>query len=373
MLFRCNRLWLLFMAAILLAPAAIQLGANTDALSPDENRVLSPLPALPRHLKDLRGWSGRFDAYLRDHFGGRHAIIRAHVWMTQFVSRNGNAQVLLGRDGWMFFRGDHMLEQSSGQLVRRAAVEVTVDVLSEVNSLLAARGSKLVVASPPNSATIYFDKIDGWPHDGLGKTEYDVHMDLLAQRNIVAVDLRPILRAARTQGDTYLQHDTHWNARGALEAFNAIATKAGLANWQIASSTALAPEARITGGDLAGMLGIADYLTQLDSPLKLAVYKRVDYSTDPLVYEITPEVRRGPTVLVLGDSFTRGHLAPMIAANGGRAIWLHHQGCEFDWQWIEKFQPDQVWYMPTERYFLCAPGRRPKGMPGLRGATAALQ
>jgi hypothetical protein len=94
----------------------------------------------------------------------------------------------------------------------------------------------------------------------------------------------------------------------------------------------------------------------------------VDHSITPQVYELANGSHSSPVILILGDSFTI-YFAPMIAASGGRAIWLQHQICGFDWQWIEKFKPDQVWYMPTERYFPCGANRRPAGLPE-RGLVA---
>jgi len=172
-------------------------------MSPDENRALAPLPGFPAKLKDLKIWTGRIDAYLRDHFGFRDTIIELHAWIVHTTSSQaGNAWVLLGSDGWMFYRGDQMLDQSSGRIIRREFVEQTAGVLAEMNTLLAAKGVKLIVASPPNSATIYFDKIRGWP-DAVIETEYDLQLALLARRNVTAVDLRPGLREARLQGKTY--------------------------------------------------------------------------------------------------------------------------------------------------------------------------
>ena len=177
------------------------------------------------------------------------------------------------------------------------------------------------------------------------------------------------MREARAQGDTYLQHDTHWNASGALAAFNAIAAEAGLGGWHLDPATAIGPETKLQGGDLARMLGVAAYVSEVDRPLKLGGFQRVDYSATPKVYELAGGGRSGSVILVLGDSFTAFHFTPMIAASGGRAIWLPHQICGFDWQWIEKFQPEQVWYMPTERYFPCDLRRRPAGMPARGVAT----
>ena len=242
-----------------------------------------------------------------------------------------------------------------------------------MDALLSARGIRLIVASPPNSATIYSDKIKAWPREGTGRTEYDLSTALLSKQGISALDLRPVLREARAKGDTYLRHDTHWNAQGAIAAFNAISAKAGLVSWAIDPEKATAPESQKIGGDLANMLGISTYLSERDRALNLGPFAETEYATGNLesrVYELKPEKASGPAVLIIGDSFTAHLFPPMIAANGGRAFWIHHKLCQFDWAWLEKFKPDQVWYMPTERYMPCDLRRRPIGMP-TRGATAS--
>ncbi len=369
MLLPYARFWLILMAGLLVAPAVVHLSSSGKDASLEEGRLLASLPGIPKTRKEAKGWSSRFDAYLNDHFGFRDPVIRLHAWINQAASNvTGNARVLPGADGWMFYRGNSMLEQSSGRIIRSAQIEHTVSMLADMEALLSARGSKLIVASPPNSATIYSDKIHGWPQPGR-QTEYDLQLSLLRNRNITAVDLRPVLREARAHGDTYLQHDTHWSASGALAAFNAVAAEAGLAGWRLDPAAVIGPETKLQGGDLARMLGIAPYVSEVVHPLKLGGFQRVDYSTTPQVYELAPKGRSGPVILILGNSFTGGHFAPMIAASGGRAIWLHHNFCGFDWQWIEKFQPDQVWYMPTERYFPCDIKKYPAGMPA-RAITA---
>jgi alginate O-acetyltransferase complex protein AlgJ len=49
----------------------------------------------------------------------------------------------------------------------------------------------------------------------------------------------------------------------------------------------------------------------------------------------------------------------MLSQHGGRAIWIHHHECGFDWKLIDKYRPDEVWWVPTERYLVCDPGVTP--------------
>jgi hypothetical protein len=69
------------------------------------------------------------------------------------------------------------------------------------------------------------------------------------------------------------------------------------------------------------------------------------------------------TLMVVGDSYVGVYFTPFIVANGVTAFWTHHDWCGFDWRWIERIRPEEVWWMPNERLFLCARGRQPANMP----------
>jgi hypothetical protein len=73
--------------------------------------------------------------------------------------------------------------------------------------------------------------------------------------------------------------------------------------------------------------------------------------------------------MIIGDSFTMYYLAPMLVKHVGRVIWRHHKFCGFDWKLTDRFQPDEVWFVPTERYLLCAPNVRPEGFPTAQQAV----
>jgi hypothetical protein len=184
----------------------------------------------------------------------------------------------------------------------------------------------------------------------------------LAARGIRVVDLRPPLRLARSGGNTYRKLDSHWTFRGALIAFNTIATAAGHTDWLFDPATALGPLVSVPGGDLAEMLGVASYLTEEIEYLTLPPGRNELYGPQPFAtFQSFLGQATGAKIMVIGDSFTTAFFPPMVLARTGRFLWTHHSHCEFDWKWIERFQPDEVWYMPTERYLPCAAG--PKGIP----------
>ena len=69
----------------------------------------------------------------------------------------------------------------------------------------------------------------------------------------------------------------------------------------------------------------------------------------------------GPKILIFGDSLTLDFFPPMLLQHVGSVIWVHHEYCGFDWRVIDEIRPDEVWWMPGERIFLCQ--HSPIGFP----------
>jgi hypothetical protein len=68
----------------------------------------------------------------------------------------------------------------------------------------------------------------------------------------------------------------------------------------------------------------------------------------------------GPTVLIIGDSYTADFFPSLIAERVGRMVWIHMDGCGFDWRVVEAEAPDYVLLLPAERNAMCG-GQRPAG------------
>jgi len=115
------------------------------------------------------------------------------------------------------------------------------------------------------------------------------------------------------------------------------------------------------------MLGVGDDVTEPNEELTLPSGEKELLSSEPFGTYVETAERPGPTVMIIGDSFSEDFLAPMVLQHAGRVVWLHHLLCGFDWKWIDQFHPDEVWWMPTERSILCGVGVTPSGFPS--GAT----
>jgi alginate O-acetyltransferase complex protein AlgJ len=363
-----RRYWFVAAAFLLAAPLLAGIVAPSgEAVSQNEARMLAPAPGFPHSLAEWIGAPRQIDAYLRDHFGLRPVFLRAYgLIMNRALKNAGNPLVLMGSDGWMFLRANGMVQQSAGLVRHDDQIAAVADLLATIRELLAVRGIRLLVASPPNSATIYWDRLPLWAQSRGQRTEYDVLLDDLAERGVAHVDLRPPLFAAKASGKVYWEHDTHWTPYGELAAFNAIAQADSHPDWMLNAASVLSPPTQITGGDLARILGVEADVTEASQALALPAAERELFGTELYGPYLATNGRSGPSIMVIGDSFTVDLFVRMLLQHTGHVVWLHHQSCQFDWKWIERFHPDEVWWMPTERLIPCQIGNRPAGLPAAK-------
>jgi alginate O-acetyltransferase complex protein AlgJ len=365
MLLRHRRYFALLSFVLLSTPLAFGIfRPDSPELILKEGRMLAPTPQAPSSWEAFRALPGQVDAYLKDHFGLRQMLIRTHRDLSHPVLY-GNESVLIGRDGRMFYLGREMVRQSAGLVLRDQKVAGAADLVAAMRDALARRGSRLLVAVPPNSSTIYQDDLPLWAQNHGRKTEYDLFLSDLAARGVTAVDLRPVMKSVESEQPAYLMHDTHWTARAALSAFNAIAEADSHPNWRLDPATSIGPPALRKGGDIARVLGVQDDVTETAAELALLEEgKAEDLSDGPMADHVLTSDRPGPTIMVIGDSFTASYFPLMLMQHVGRAIWLNHRQCGFDWNWIDKFKPDEVWWVPTERFLICDEGVRPLNFAG---------
>ncbi len=365
----------LAIAAFLLLATPLVFGIvkpDSPASILKEGRNPSPTPKPPDSAGGWLTLPKDIDAYLKDRFGLREKMIRLHKDLTKPLFGDSNGITVTGASGRMYALPDDMVAQSAGRTFRPQKVAEAVDMIVAMNDALARRGIKFLVALPPNSSTIYQDDLPGWARNPGRKTEYDLLLEKLAARGVKTVDLRPALQKARASGAPYLLNDLHWNVSGAVAGFNAIVEADSHPDWRIDPASAIGPLTERKGGDIATLAGVADKAVEMtpslvlqpvgrDEVLSHGVEGRIEAARDMPDHAIASG-RPGPTIMVIGDSFTVGYFPLFLSQHVGRAVWFHHNYCGFDWAWIDKIKPDEVWWTPVERYLVCRPGQYPHGL-----------
>jgi hypothetical protein len=360
LLARYRRPWSAIALALLTTPVLVQALETPAAMSEEEARVLSPAPPWPGSLTAWLALPRDVDRFLGDHFGLREQLVRAHGVVRYAVLLPSDLRVIIGRDRWLFLAGDGTIEQATGQVLREARIAEFADRAAQFQARLASRDARLLVAIPPNGATINRARLPAWAAAKPPKTEYDLMLAALAARGVAAVDLRPTLLAANSLRPVYRKTDTHWNRLGALVAYNAAVEALGEPGWVIDPDRVFREFEPATGGDLARLLAIDADVGDEDAVIDLSPYRpppvvrtRIDTQFES-GGDLVEAPRDGPTVVVIGDSFTQGFWQDYFSLHARRYVWIHHEQCGFVVALVESFDPQIVILAPTERQMFCA-------------------
>jgi alginate O-acetyltransferase complex protein AlgJ len=347
--------------------------------SSGENRRAADFPRLS--TASIQQFSGDFEKAFADRFAFRKPLIRLASLTLFRLGVSTSPNVVLGRNGWLFYSGEKELE-----LHRRlspfspAELRTWGERLDARRAWLSARGIRYLVMIPPNKSTIYPDMMPSDLAPLARPSRLDQLLEFLGKNSEVDVlDIRPALLEARKRERLYAYTDTHWNDAGAFVAYGQIARRLGV--W----FPALRPLERAQliethvwgfGGDLSGQLGLREDLPETEVVLlrpansvartaeaRAPVNPGTPPEHVPYASEIADPTK--PRAVVLGDSFMIA-LRPFLAEHFARIVFLTTQ--EFPTEVIEKERPDLVIEETLER----ALSRTPTvDVARLRPATSA--
>ncbi len=359
-----------FVFAVLITVPGIglALGFGRGAVSEAEMRELTPWPGWPRAGDSgaLRRWFPAAEQYFNDHFALRAQLITwrsAALW--RWLRTSGFDNALAGRDGWLFYADDGSVEdwvqEEPFPAEELADWETT---LVKRRAFLERRGIPYLFVIAPDKQMVYPEFMP----QSLKRLRPDFRVDQLVAHMRRAVpdfeilDLREALSSTRrARGDEevlYHRFDTHWNDRGALVAYQAMAAR--LRQW----FPALVPLTRqdfdtdpaVPSGDRTSMLGLMDEGKTAMPGLVLrrgAGYRVVAparpnaYGEDPILF-VEHANKTLPTALVFRDSFG-ARLIPYLSEHFRRVEYYWQN--ELDYEEIDRQRPDIVIQIFTARHF----------------------
>ena len=206
----------------------------------------------------------------------------------------GNEQVIIGKDGHLFFSSCFNYLANPGfmrreQLKKRTLTGVQPDPALAVIDFyrqLQERDIALVLVPTPVKPMIYPDKLGGRP-EPLNNRSFAAFKSTVERAGITVIDLTEPLYELRASGvDSFLKTDTHWTPEGMLLAARKIADVVGRKNQPMETT-----RGKISAlGDVAGMLKLRDIHTFFQPE-----------TAEIRVVDTTPD--RNAEVLLLGDSF----------------------------------------------------------------------
>jgi alginate O-acetyltransferase complex protein AlgJ len=326
-----------------------------------ENRLAAGWPPMPASYADARAWPARFDTAFADHFGGRNALIALHHWIKAVgFGTSPAANVAIGRDGWLFFRGEDgkALDRDYRGVLPYPPEEPSL-IASEFKrryDFVSALGIPYVVMIVPDKATIYPEYLPRWLTKVAPQTRLDrLYAALAAYPEITVLDLRPALIAAKTRERTYFKTDSHWNLVGATIGYEALAA---VLKAKVPGFPAVPPERPpyVAGvdyysGDLSQMIGSRGAFREDDiAPLGKVLANAAGHCAKPVPASQSPTGAEAdtqiyecdrpslPSALVYRDSMAIA-LIPLLSENFRRVVYVTRP---FERALVEREHPDVV-------------------------------
>jgi hypothetical protein len=359
LLARYRRPWAIVIFCLLACPMLVQAINPAAVVSEGEARMFTRAPVWPSSLQHWLALPRDLDRYLADHFGLRAELVRLHGLLRYAVHLPRDLRVIVGRDNWLFLNGDGTIEQATGARLRESEIVKFADRAASLKDRFGARHAQFLVTVLPNGSTINRARLPGWAAEAPRITEYDLMMQALAARNVARLDLRPALFTANAGQPAYRRTDTHWTKFGALVAYNAAVAALGRPDWTIDPARVLRGFQPAEGGDLARLLAVAQDLHDEDAVIDLSPYGppppaavKIDTQSE-WGGDLVETGRAGPTVVVIGDSFTRGYWQDYFSLHAGRYVWIHHEQYGFALSVVEAYAPAIVLLAPVERQMFC--------------------
>lgn len=336
--------------------------------TPNENRAPATMPVFKPTLHGAGEYLSGLEKYFNDHFGFRKRLVRwEQRWKYQIFRQSKPATALEGKDGWLYFTGGLMVDDTLGNKpFTDGELEAWRALLCERRDWLAARGIRYLFVVPPDKHTVYPEYLPDWLSNGRRPPhrldQFIAHMR--EHSDVPVLDLRPALLEGKREAQVYQKTDTHWTDIGAYIGYREILrnlASLGIVREPHPLTAFTATPTDVPAGDIARMLGQESLLMEKgriflspasplgDIPSRKApelLPKKWIPETEP---RITENLEREGKVLFFRDSFTV-QLVPFFAQHFRTAIYIWQQNWDRDL--IERERPDVVVDEMLERFVL---------------------
>lgn len=230
--------------ALLLGLAVAAMLLPDTSFSDLENRALQQF-VLPDVQSISSGtWMDQMETYVADQLPGRDVWMAVKALWDAEMLRNERNGILIGRNGWLFERTDHLALRTARQNV------------SAVNAIAEHTDVPVTLALVPTSGALYDMYLPG-------SYRADDQRGILAElyagaEGLKTIDMLPVLEAeaaARPELPLFFRTDHHWTDAGAWAGYRALCVAWGVevGDWETQA--------------LDGMMTYGSYYARAPSPL----------------------------------------------------------------------------------------------------------
>jgi hypothetical protein len=329
----------------------------------EDMRELAPVPTLEWNVASLRTLAERVEDYFNDHFGFRGPLVHALTAIkVGCLGVSSSANVLLGRDGWLYYSNAQVgTDYEEVRPFTAAELARWQRVLERRQEWLARRGCRYLLFIPPDKQTIYPEHLDPRlrPRHAGGRLD-QLLAHLRAHSDVTVIDVRDALRRASRQERTYRVTDSHWNPCGAFVGYREVAQV--LAGWfpqvrPLERAQFEGVERPARDSDLIDLLGLHEDAPEMVPDLEPRfpqqarrqflprTWVRAELKYAPPVEWDSPDTSL-PRAVLLHDSFALG-FHHLLAEHFHRMVSVWHD--DFQPDLVEREQPDVVIHELVER------------------------
>lgn len=257
-----------------------------------------------------------FEEYFAKSFAYRNNVVDAFSTIKEKIFSDGNEQVIVGRDGFLFF-ADTLDSYTGTGAMTDAEINAAADSLLALYNYSRAHGADFLFVCAPNKNSIYPEMMPSRYVMQTENRDLDRLHAALDERGVPYVDLRGILADAKENALIYHKRDTHWNTEGARIATEAIADEMG---FTLPDFSAYAPTL-VTDfeGDLDGLLYPAAVRYDDNTAYDLeGLYGFASAYSSPMQMSIRTRSDSEGKLLMFRDSFANA-MFPLLATGFGEA------------------------------------------------------
>jgi hypothetical protein len=191
-----------------------------------ENRMLATYQPIFKDGKINKEYGKQFETWFNDRFNTRKKLIKLNEYIKQkLIPSRGNERVLIGKDGWFFYKMDGGLNNFANKtILYPAELEKGLLYLKKINNWAKKHHKKFYYVIAPDKNKIYgeyFRFVQKVKPDteGIGNQFINyIHKN----SDIDALYLYDTLMAHKKDGLLYWKKDTHWGEYGAYWGYQEI-------------------------------------------------------------------------------------------------------------------------------------------------------
>ncbi|HOC92710.1 MAG TPA: DHHW family protein [bacterium] len=305
------------------------------------------------------GGGGGIDSFrsnFKNSFGLRKPLIKLNaIIYVKCLGVSSNKNVLLGRDGWLFYVDEAVIERyRRTYLFSEEYLDAIYKNIERKRDFFKGRETTYIFLAIPDKITIYPEYFPANQNKVYEQSNFDQIVEHMRKNsNYPLIDLRPALLERKKTGAVFYKTDTHWTPLGAYTGYVELVKEIGL------SFPGMEPmplsdfniiEIEKTDGDLARMLGLENSLLETTNDLvalNQVEVARQSSTMNGLTIRITrcPDAKI-PRAVIFHDSFMLA-MMPFLEKHFKTAVFVHT--AEIDLGIIDRVKPNIVIMQMLER------------------------